>query len=602
MRSSSEKDFDLGNLCIAAARARLVLARQRQIMVDMVRDYSGPYWGAEWESGRNTQPINLIGLYVAITLRGLISKNPRAMLGTFSPEASSVVSTLEDWFNTHVDKIDLAKTLKRTYLDMMFTMGIVKTGLCTPLDAAMAGWGVQAGEPFTERIDFDDYVYDIHARDISESWQAHRIRVPLDLAKKFYGKKAKDLEESEDRLFNMEGDERISVLGRGMYGDNNEYRPMVDLWEFWLPWEGVTVVVRDEFLGGSSHGIATNRMGEFKAQALKVQPWIGPPKGPFRTKSFITINGNAMGKGPVQDLWDLHNAVNNIGRKQIEQARRQKEVIFVQGGADADGNRLLATSDGEAARCDNPQSIVATKWGGPNNENYVLMNDLIQRCSWIGGNFEVRGGLSPQGKTATQENILNQNSAGTDADMQSIAADFAAEIMHDICWWHYHHPHNTMAAPWSPKGHPELKVQRLLTPQQRQQIPWETLHLKVDPYSMGHQNPQQRMATLNQVLQMMAPFAPLAAQVGRQLDFNALLAKIGKYTDDPDLEAIWGTQAVAPEGADMGQGGGPQETTHVRKNEPGRTMQGDQMNLRNALLGVNQGGQHSNGKPKMVGA
>lgn len=610
MKSSIQKDFDLGNLCIAAARSRLVLERQRRVMVAMVRDYAGPYWGAEWSGSYKTQPINLLGLYTAITLRGLVSKNPRAMVSSFIPEAKPVVAAMEDWFNQHVEDIDLQKTLKRCYLDGMFTMMIAKVALCGPLDSAMAGWNCKSGDPFAERIDFDDYVYDIHARDISESWQGHRFRVPLDLAKHFYGKKAKDLEETDDRLYNVEGDERISVLGRGMYGDNNEYRPMVDLWEFWLPLEGVVVTVRDEALGGPSAGIANSKMGDYKAQALKVQRWIGPPKGPYYTGSFITINGNAQGKGPLQDMWDLHEAVNNLGRKQIEQARRQKQVLFVSGGADADGNRLLKTDDGEATRIDNPQSISQVDFGGPNNQNYVLMNDLIQRASWLGGNFEVKGGLSPQGRTATQENILNANSSASSQDLASTATDFAASLMKAILWFHHHHPTNHMNAPWAPKGLPEMKVPRMVSPQDRQQIPWETLHIKVDPYSMEYQTPQERMAKLSQVMQQfLVPLAPVAAQAGRQLDFDVLLSKVGKYMDDPDFEEIMGGHAPPPQEQAPGQGGaeplaspGSQETTHVRVNAPGRTQQGDQMNLRNALLGVNQGGQHSNGKPSMAGA
>jgi hypothetical protein len=607
VRSESQKDFDLGNLCIAAARARLVLQRQRQVMVEMVRDYAGPYWGAEWQAGYQTQPINILGLYTSITLRGLISKNPRVMLSTFVPQAKPVVAAMEEWFNNHVEKINFSKTLRRIFLDMMFVMGIAKVGITNPMDSIMSGRVLKAGEPFVDRIDLDDYVYDIHARDISESWQGHRFRVPLDLAKKFFGKKAADLEASDDRLFNAEGDERINVLGRGMYGDNDEYRPMVDLWEIYLPWEGLVVTLRDECLGGPSAGVASAKMGEYKARALKQQRWLGPPRGPYHTKSFITINGNAMGKGPLQDIWDMHGSVNNLARKLIEQGRRQKQVLMVRGGADADGNRVIKTNDGEATRVDNPQDINQVEFGGPNNQIFVLMNDLIQRASWVGGNLEVRGGLSPQGKTATQENILNSNSQGVDVDMQATAVDFTAEICESLLWFHHHHPENRMLAPWAPKGLPEMAVTRVVGPEHRVQVPWEQLHLKVDPYSMTHQTPQQRMASLMQVLQtVLVPLAPVAAQAGRQLDFDTLLAKIGKYLDDPDFEEIMSGQAPPPQeqqpNADLAQPGGNKTTTHVRENMPGRTQQGDQLNLRNALMGVNPGGASSNGKHSMAGA
>src|ERR1019366_2660109 len=112
--------------------------------------------------------------------------------------------------------------------------------------------------------------------------------------------------------------------------------------------------------------------------------------------------------------------------KLIRQADRQKELTFVQGAADQDGNRVVKGNDGDAIKVDNPAGIETRSMGGVNQQNYVFVNDMIQRESWLMGNLEVMGGLSPQGKTATQEKILNQNSSGSIADMQDATVQFSA--------------------------------------------------------------------------------------------------------------------------------------------------------------------------------
>ncbi len=77
-----------------------------------------------------------------------------------------------------------------------------------------------------------------------------------------------------------------------------------------------------------------------------------------------------------------------------------------------------------------------------------------------------------------------------------------------------------------------------------------------------------------------------------------------ELNDEPDLEDLIHFQEPpqeAPPGPQQPGQAGPQTTTHVRENMPGRTQQGDQMNLRNSLLGVNAGGSpngQSNGAMK----
>lgn len=592
MRKDDEKDLELGALCTSIQRDRLVLARQRQIRVEMVRDYAGPYWGSPWtENDFDTQPLNMMQLYVSVMSRGLIAKNPRVGITTYSRPAKPVAHAMQEWTNKHLPKIDFAETLKRIVHDGFFTSAIAKVGICSPGEAMKSGWKMKAGDPGIWNVDFDDFVYDTHARDFRDvSYIGHRWRCPRAALVKMFGKKAP--EASEDRIFNLEGDERINMLGRGLYGDSKEWIDWVDLWEIYLPHRGVIVTLADDYMTGAAENGKT-------AKALKVQKWIGPDRGPYHVLSLITIPGNAMGKGPLQDLWDMHRAINNIFRKLIRQAQRQKEVLLVQGGADADGNRLVKTNDGEGVRVDNPGACQTAKFGGPNNENYVLAIDLIQRFSKQAGNLDALGGLDEQGKTATSAKLLSQNAATGMADMQATVVQYVREVVESMLWFHHHHPSKTMQVEHGP---PEASIVREVTPAMRQQVPWEMLDIEIAPYSLAPKSPQEHIATLNQIVQTtLLPMMGLAQQQGVGFDMRKWLAKIGEGLDEPDLQEL--LVDVPPPQAPPSGGGeepgapGPQTTTHVRENVPQRTQAGDQMNLRNALMGVNPGGNpNSNGK------
>src|ERR1019366_7629928 len=142
--------MDLGRLCIAAQKARMVFRRQREVLVAMTRDFAGPYWGPEWNGEGRTQPINMMGLYVSVVLRNLISRHPKFTLATFNHEYKPTVKAEQDYGNRQIEKMDLGRTIKRATLDGMFSIGIVKVDLSSVADSVATGWQLKAGEPFAE--------------------------------------------------------------------------------------------------------------------------------------------------------------------------------------------------------------------------------------------------------------------------------------------------------------------------------------------------------------------------------------------------------------------------------------------------------------------
>ena len=347
------------------------------------------------------------------------------MLSTFLQSSKHVVVAEESWVNKQIEKIrpkGAHRSLAVAVVDACFCLGIVKVGLATPADAALLSWNLRAGEPFAECIDLDDFVYDVHARDFSQaSFIGHRYRVPLKAVQKskFYGSQRKDLTASDDPIFNIEGDERISVLGRTYYAQGEEFEDMVDLWEIFLPRHQLLVTLMDHQIAGAS----VEGFDPFQGKALRIQPWIGPTVGPYHFLGFGEVPGNAMPKAPIQDLIDLHEAVNRMLRKLIRQSDRLKENTFVAGAASEDGSRVLKTNDGDIVKVDHPDMINKVMMGGPDVNLFQVFGAFKELFSWKAGNLESLGGLSPQAKTLGQDKMLEASSSATIQSMRGASCE-----------------------------------------------------------------------------------------------------------------------------------------------------------------------------------
>ena len=595
--------INIGRLYTAMDRARLALRQYRQERLYAVKQYVGTHWSEETIS--ETVPLNLLNLYCRIVIPKLVSRNPRVMLSTFNKPIKPQVAAMESWVNKETENQKLDELFARTALDALFTVGVTKVALCSPADSAAVGWNIASGQPFAERVDFDDFVFDIHARNFdSVSFIGHRIRVPLDSVKNnpLYSAVKNKLTAQSNKLYNQEGDERINTFGRTTLSgsDESEYLDWVDLWEIYLPHSKQVITLADKDQDTSIDGISF--------QPLRVQEWLGPDCGPYHILKFVDVPGNIMPIAPIMQLVDLHDAVNNCLRKLIRQGKRQKEVTLVTGGKTEDGQRVMRSNDGEMIPVADPQSTVTTSFGGPNQQLFALMQALQQLFSWLAGNLDSLGGLSPQAKTASQDQMLSQNASGIITDMQGCMLKYVSGVMKALGWYWWNHPTNVMKTPHSLPGLPEINITRTVTPADRQKATFADLDIQVDPYSLQPATPQTMMSAIMQVVtQVVVPMQPLLMQQGIYFDINAFLVKIAKFNNIPDLnEIITIAEPPAPDAQDgpaqsSMQPGKPSETTrnYVRESMPGRTPQGDAQNRINTLMGVDTGGSKNGQATKM---
>ncbi len=613
------KDIDYPGLLQDIKTDRMSMQRFRQERYDMVQEYAGNHWSDE--GATHKIPLNLLSLYVGVVGRNLIAKNPRYMLSTFSPNHKPTVAAMQAWANKEVEHMGLANTLQRVVVDALFSVGICKVALASPANSASVAWSLAAGEPFAERVDLDDFVFDVHARDFSQvGYIGHRYRVPIDVVKdsKMYGKGRKSIEPMVEDMYNIEGDPRIDLLGRGTYSNaGNRFEKYVDLWEIYLPRHRLIVTFVDNQMVGAEGSADMN--GE--VEPLRVQGWVGPDMGPYHILGFGVVPGNAMPKAPIQDLLDLHHATNNAYRKVLRMTERIKELTLVAGGAEADGNSVMNGSDGDILAVRDPSKVVPFVSGGSAVNVVMTMAQAFKDLfSFMGGNLELMGGRGAQSKTATQDKLLNENAGASIADMQDRTVQFASKVGNALCWYWWNDPFKVQKSKHSLQGLPEFEIVRQVFPGQhpdpnalKRDGKYEDLQIEVDPYSMQHATPQSRLQGLmTAVQQIYLPMATIAQQQGVAFDFNAFFKMIGQYMDQPDLTSIFTIQEppaqeqIASGGGHGEAGPGPAQTTrnYVRESMPGRTRQGDEMNQRNAMMGINPGGNPlttANGKPSMNG-
>lgn len=600
-----QPDLNLTSLCEAIYHARKDLEVFRVERKQAVKQYVGGHWSMDGAPGK--VPLNLISLYTNIVGRSLVPKEPRVLMSTFNQSAKPTVAAMQAWANLEIQKMGLDGTLQRVVIDSLYSLGICKVALVDPAHSSLWGWHTPAGTAFAERVDLDDFVFDTHARDFREAaFIGHRYRVPLEAVKsdKLYSSARKNLSASEDNSFNREGDVRINTMQRGQSAAKKEYEEMVDLWEIYLPRHRMVITLTDDAVLGSIGGEGGVKGTE---ESLREVEWIGPDEGPYHFLALGIVPGNAMPKSPIQDLIDLHCVTNELYTKLMRQGERQKEILAVQGQADVDGKRIIDASDGDVVRLDNPERAKVASFGGPNQQNLQLAIHLKDVFSYMAGNLDAMGGLSPQAKTLGQDKMLAESASRTVTDMQQTTINFVSGVCKALGWYWWHDPHKVMRVEHKVNGLSESAITRKVYPAGTKAPPgqpdvmardadWDDLNLTVDPYSLQHSTPAGKLQALMQVVKdVILPMQPILQQAGVSFDVVKLLKIMGEYMNLPELSDIVTVQEPPQPTSGAGETeepGMPANTTRTyeRRSLGGNTADTRQKELANMTSPSGEGG------------
>jgi hypothetical protein len=540
---------------------------------DMVSNYAGCNWAEQTDEVDIM--LNMSSMYVQITAASLIPKVPRFTLSTWDRSQLEACDVMQDDGNRELKRMNAAETIKRIVIDALFGWGIYRVALATMPEAATRGWGQQGGEPILTRIDREDYAYDNFAGVFNEcQWQAHSYRVRLDAVQedKRFTKYRKDIKPTLPQQYDEYGVEKIGVLNRSFYG-MDEVFDMVALWEFYFPTEReIWTFITD----GAGSPVACA-----DGQPLGRQPWTGPERGPYGHLGYYWVPGSPVPKGPLQDLYQADLACNALYRKAFDSVERYKEMTAY--SSEEDALRANKASDGEGIYVEDPRSLVPVTTGGQTfQQAYGGGQAARELFDFQGGNLAIMGGRSQQAKTATQEQILNQNAQAGISDLQQTTMVAVNDMVDRLCWYWWKHPFKVGRSLAEVPGLPGISHMRYAFPSERhdrhqsaavrraarggirREADFDDLMIEVDVSSLVPSTPQSRLATLRSVWQQdVMPAMTIMMGQGLAADFNQYFKLLGELLNEPRVEQVLTVREPPPD-----QGGQTQDAQGPKPNVP----------------------------------
>ena len=516
----------------SAQQSRIFRIRYEQ----SVRTFVGNRYGEN--SDANRTPVNLYKLAIEIWQRFLVSQTPAVLVLTKSPNRKVDAYELELATNYFLRRTNFGKNLGDVVRSALFMMGIMKVGITTPYNMDGMGFTYESGQPYAEPVNFEDWLHDMTARRIEEwDWCGHKYRVPYEVVME-----NPEFDDNVKRQLNKDTKPDVATgtytsHGEHVYGSasrlssgyalgKTEYRPKIELWDLWLP---------------SSNLFVTMPVQE-GLPPLQIRDWSGPMSGPFHLMTFGDVPGNLVPSPPAQHLYDLQQLFTILFNHISNQATRQKTVLVVDGKAEAEGTgqTIMESSDGQVIRSENADSARELSYGGVNPGVFQFVNWLKDIFSYTGGNIDSLGGLSQQGKTLGQEQLLLESSSSMLKDWQARVISFTKRITRDIGQYLYTDPLTVLPLTKRIEGYGEIPFD--YGPGRRNDSVFD-YEFDLQPYSLQEQGPEQR---LNNILkfatQIFIPMAPQMSEWGMNLNMQRLVELISRYSDLPEIAQLIETQ------------------------------------------------------------
>jgi hypothetical protein len=285
-------------------------------------------------------------------------------------------------------------------------------------------------------------------------------------------------------------------------------------------------------------------------------------------------------------MYDMDQLINKLVVKLGKQAERQKTVLGVQAGMEADAERIVNAADGEVIRIENPAGAKEFKFGGGDagNQNFLIWS--LNQFNMLAGNLEALGGLSPQSSTASQDQMLQQQAGVQIDDMRDRTVEHVRSVLKKIAW----HVWSDMQLQDILLGEEQTKAGTMSYVFDATDRKGDFLDyaFDIEPYSMLPANPKAEFAKIMEMLQgVFMPMAQVFMQQGAYLDAQSLTKILARYGDVPDMANIlkFGPP-VQPQG---GEGPGmPPVTTrrYERVNRSGTTPRGLDQQVMQGLQGI----------------
>lgn len=536
------------------------------------------YVGAHYsEKGSNKNvPFSLLELAISTYTQRLSGGKPKVLFTTPHDQLQPQKSKLQRGTNHLLEEIDFGATLADAVQGGFFSMGIIKMGLDLRSQQEWNGFLHDVMQPFADSVTLDNWCHDMSATRWDKIQHCEdRYSILLeDAAEMFeHGDKLMPIEDTEGY---GKDDDRLKDMTQGNSFNREHYREIGEVWDVWDPRENIIITL------AAGEGMPCDVTGEY----LNVMDWNGPERGPYRLLRFNPVRGNVMPLPPVGLWMDMHELANNVMRKLGRQAQRQKTVWGAQPGSEADANTTINANDGEIVKILGAKAT-EMKFPGVDPQQLAFLIQIKNMASWLWGNLDALGGLSPQAETLGQDRLLTASASQRLVKMQNTTLDFASSCILCLSELLYQDPGIILP---QTKRHGNIEIPVYWTPEDREQDFFE-YNMKLEPYSLQYRSPTERLETIRQTMQqMVAPFMEQMMAQGIHVDFEKLYRIISEYTglDELNQILIYTNPRHAEEGPVRALQSPNTTRTNVRVNRPGATSSGKDEAMFNQLMGVGQ--------------
>lgn len=541
--------------------------------LEAYRQYVGKHYTDDGSKDR--VPLNMIEQAISIILRSLAASEPQALVLPPDHHALADAVSGELALNQHLRQTHFGRAMKTWVFEaMMSPMGIMKVALdaTDSMDVGETrGW---VGRPIAEPVFWDDWVQDMSVREVGKfGFCGNRYSIPKEEALED-GVLDPDLVEQIKTTREREKNSTKELTGADKPW-SDDYREMIELWDVWLPDEGLLLTLSRDLE---------------QLPPLRVVEWNGPVDGPYHYLWFNEVPGTTIPLPPVA-LWrDIHELANKLFNKLAKQALRQKTILPVPNDVLKDGQRTIGSSDGEGFPVE-PGMVDKLKemnLGGINNSNFAFVLQLKQLHSYYAGNIDALGGLGPQSGTLGQDQLLTGTASQRIKSMQDDVYVMTKGPLRAI--WNYLTSNPAESIPIAkPIAGTRETVHSIWSPDVLTRHP-DDYSIDIQPFSLQHLSPQERMQVLTaHVNGLLLPLAPFSQQQGQMINVEWINKLAAKYNNMPELaQCLLYLEGESQPDAEAGM---PTNTTrtNIRESRPGRTDRGQEQVLINSLLGgVNQ--------------
>lgn len=432
------------------------LRRHRRARAMFIRQFVGQYYSST-RGVTGDEPINLLFHTIRTLVPNLVMKNPVNRVSTEIVAYKDYGWLLGLALDDINRKLDFKNVLRAGIVSAILGgEGIFKTGIAN--SGQVITWGdmdIDPGQVYTDLVDLDDLTIDPSCRSFDKSaFLGDRNRVPRQIL-------LDDDETNSDLVMRLprsvhpDARNKVEKLTQSNLSQIEiaELQDYVDVVEVYVPdadaillMPDPDIIMFDEYIKGGS--------------------FYGPKEGPYTFLSLTPpVPNNPQAIASASIWYDLHIMANRMMTKMMEQADRQKDLVIADASAADEAEDMRTARDGDVIVAD-PNSAKMMSFGGQNQRNELMLNQLQIWHNFMSGNPAQMAGIKSDARTATQASILEANANVVIEDERELIYECGARINRKQAW--YLHTDPLIKLPLSKRVPGGEHIQLYLTPEQRQ--------------------------------------------------------------------------------------------------------------------------------------